>query len=435
LGIYSLAVETSTDGGVTWERIWEVPGGFRGPETVEIPLMLGSSALQIAFVFQGNPEGIFYWYVDDVEIVAASFVAEYSEDVSTPPVLLDPGEELELAFPDWTPAALASGVSGDITYIIQGQTRLPGDTNPGNNISTSIIDLEWWHDVSVQKDPPHGIFYGFNIYPGSESVWFTDPGVFHPIGPITAPSTWGGTWADINGGTWYVIANDFEEDETSLYTVDPDDGTMTLIGSSHPDNYVTGIAYDDTTDTMYGVTAKALYTIDLTTGTTNLVSGFHPSASFMVDIAIDNDGNCYGHDIRQDSIYSINLNNGDCTLIGSTGIKAETIQGMEYDKENEVLYIAGYPWGWGNLFTCNVDTGQFTLVGGFQDDVEVDALAIPYSKQQYPDPPDIYFQTGSQPIIAIVENIGTFPETDLTTTAEIYGLHRFHLWNKPRAFW
>jgi hypothetical protein len=425
---YALAVETSVDGGVTWERLWEIPGGSRGPETVEIPLVLDSSTLQIAFVFQGYSKDINCWYVDDIEIVAASFIAEYSEDVYIPPALINPGEEIELVFPDWTPTALASGVSGDITYIVQGQTHLPGDTNPSNNLSASLINLGWWHDVGVQKDLPYGIFYAYDNNP--EFIWFTDPEVIHTIGPNTSPYVIaGGTWADINGGAWYVIANDLENSESLLYTVDPDDGTMKFIGHGEPDDPIRDIAYDDTTSTMYGVTSEQLYTVDLTTGATTLVGGLYGMTS-VGDIAIDNDGNCYEvvHDFYYYYLWSINLNNGVCNRIGSTGIPVpEGVSSgkttVEYDKENEILYNINYidlGYGYGNLFTCNVTTGQLSYVGSFPIDTYILHLAIPYTVQPPPRKPQIYYKPGTHPISANVENLGSFPESNLTISADLY---------------
>jgi hypothetical protein len=420
---YTLAVETSTDGGITWERIWEVPGGFRGPEVVKIPLMLGSSALRIAFVYQGYPAKINSWYMDDVEISAASFVAEYSEDAYVPPGSLDPGEEVELVFPDWTPMALAAGVSGDVTYLVQGQTRLPGDTNPGNNISTSLIDLGWWHDVEVQKEPPHGVIYAFDVI-SQEFFWFTDPEVVHTIGPNTSPylNLMAGTWADINGGTWYTIGNDWNASETLLYTVNTNDGTMTLIGSGEPDGPFKGIAYDDTTSTMYAITGNPdqLYTIDLSTGAVTLVADLSQS---IQDIAIDNDGNCYGY-TSNCNICSINLNNGYCTLIGSTGINyvSHGVSGIEYDKVNDILYVTNtFLWGYDTLFTCNVTTGRVTPVGSFPTDYYPLQLAIPYTIQPPPRKPSVFYKPGTYyPVSAIVENLGTFPETGLTASAYLY---------------
>jgi hypothetical protein len=415
-GVYTLGVETSTDG-VTWTTIYSRAGGPYGPTTTVIPIDssqgMGSSTLQVSFTFFGYSYNINYWYIDDVELKAPTIVEEYEDLVCT--IELAPGEQAELTFDDWTPDALAIGLSGPRNYMAIGSQMLPSDTNPSNDMALSEFTLDYRHDVGIQEitEPSLGrdpdVFYAFNSYPGDESVWFDSatPGVLNTIGANTAPDFMpAGTWAD---GTWYASCY-----AGGLYTVDPTTGTMTLIGGTTLFN---GIAYDGAT--MYGATSTALYTVDLGTGAATLVGNLG-SAGLMIDIAIDQDtGICYGHDIVDDAIYTIDLGTGAATYLGSTGILCNYAQGMEYDQDNDVLYLAAYT-SQGELYTCDVSTGLCTLVGAFQGGAEITALAIPYTGGgPGPIPIKVWVPIGTYPVAAIVENLGTFEETGLTCYADI----------------
>jgi len=151
-GAYNLGVETSTDG-VTWNTVWYVPGGPMGPETITIPLTtadgLGSSTFYVSWTFFGYSYNINYWYVDDVLMEDVSVITEYDEDICT--LVLDPGEEAQLIFPDWTPAGLALGISGTLKYGAIAEQELPGDTNPANDIMGSTFELDYWHDIGIKE--------------------------------------------------------------------------------------------------------------------------------------------------------------------------------------------------------------------------------------------------------------------------------------------
>jgi len=263
-----------------------------------------------------------------------------------------------------------------VTVLSVTGTEIKNDLSSAGRVSTPIKVFETNNDAPQMLG--RDTFYAFNSYPGDESVWFdsSNPGVLNTIAPNTAPDFIpAGTWAD---GTWYVSVYG----SGALYTVDPSTGTMTLIGGGVSGGW-NGIAYDDNSETLYGAASTAFYTIDIATGSSSFVGNFGIGGELMIDIAIDNNGNCYGHDIATDSIYSIDLSSGSATLIGSTGLAANYAQGMEYDKVNEVLYLAGYTAS-GSLYTCDVNTGWCTLVGAFQGGAEVTGLAIPYTTTNEP---------------------------------------------------
>ena len=178
--------------------------------------------------------------------------------------------------------------------------------------------------------------------------------------------------------TWDCFAMDLTPDATTLWgiqylptngaygTIDPATGVFTVVGtlSITADNFA-GLSVDPTTGDWYvlGLTATAgnLYVGDITTGVFSLVgdTGF----PFMIDLAIDSQGNCYGHDISTDSLSSINLNSGAATLIGATGQSANYAQGMDFDYSTNILYATIYTGaGVGAFCSLNLTTGAATVL-------------------------------------------------------------------------
>ena len=411
-----LVVEYSGDG-LTWSDMETIsiydstnPGWVL--QEIDITAFAG---YYVYFGFRGIDGGYQDVILDDISVKAYGTGAEYAESQLISDYIF-PGETRTLTFPDWTPDDLPLLVSGTIPYTITSSHDL-ADGDATNDINLKSIELVYKHDVTVKDitEPSMGrnddVFYAFNSYPGDDSVWFdpATPGVLNVIGPNTAPDfICAGTWAD---GTWYVGAYG-----GGIYTVDPNVGTMTLIGGTTSLN---GMAYDGST--MYGATGTQLYEIDLSTGAATLIGSFGLGGTeLMIDIAIDQDtGIGYGHDIVTDSIYTIDLSTGAATLLGSTGLSCNYAQGMEYDQDNDILYLSAYT-AQGELYTCDTATGACTLVGAFQGGAEVCGLAIPYSGGgPGPGAADIYLAPGSQSFAAITENLGTFPELGLTANAEL----------------
>jgi len=72
---YSLKVETTSDGGTTWNEVWSVsPTGNIGPEDVSILIEnddVGSENFQFAFTFDGNSSQVNNWYFDNIHLEVA----------------------------------------------------------------------------------------------------------------------------------------------------------------------------------------------------------------------------------------------------------------------------------------------------------------------------------------------------------------------------
>jgi len=197
--------------------------------------------------------------------------------------------------------------------------------------------------------------------------------------------------------SWHSFAGDFGADnETTMYIIDSDDsylkkvyiptGVVTTIGFSSS-GYLTwtGLACDKSTGIMYAsasdVTISKLYTIDLTTGEATLIGDTGIAA--LIDIAIDGDGDgdMYGYCIVSDASYMIDKDTGAGTYLGSIGFDAHYAQGMAWDPENDIIYLAAYnnDGSGGQLRVLDTTTGNTAFIGGFPGGDELDVLAFPGS--------------------------------------------------------
>ena len=228
----------------------------------------------------------------------------------------------------------------------------------------------------ISRDPDYQV-YAFNAYDPTSAV---------PIGPVTfiLNDPAGLTSLAASSSADFIAAGTMIEDtwigceygSGTFYTMGLD-GTMTLIGGNG--TACNGLAYDDNSGILYGATYGAtsdLYTIDPATGVGTLVGTIN--SGIIIAMACDNAGNLYGTDIIDDNLYSIDPVTGAGTIIGPLGIGLNYAQGAEYDKDDDVLYLAAYTAA-GEVYSCDTSTGATTYIGAFPGGMEVTALAIPYT--------------------------------------------------------
>ena len=158
---------------------------------------------------------------------------------------------------------------------------------------------------------------------------------------------------------------------TQFYQIDTTTAAITQIGTATPLNghMWSGLAYDVTTSTLYassttGNSASAIYTIDVSTGTASHI-GTTTAAQSIADIAFDNNGQMYAHNLSN-TIYLIDKTNGSATLLGNTGFNAAgPWHGLDYSFHNNTMYMATYnsiTWE-KTIRTVNLTTGNTTSVG------------------------------------------------------------------------
>lgn len=149
---YTLQVETSVDG-TNWDVVWEInPIGNVGPETITtISSMNIGPTTYVSLTFNGDSGNIKNWYFDDIVINGYYLLESEYYDVVTLSGDIDPGENIDITFSDWTPDYLQYETTGVKTYLVKACTYLddPPDENPTNNCKTEIFTLDYWHDVGV----------------------------------------------------------------------------------------------------------------------------------------------------------------------------------------------------------------------------------------------------------------------------------------------
>jgi len=173
----------------------------------------------------------------------------------------------------------------------------------------------------------------------------------------------------INTDAYYGM--DFDPSATTLWALNDTTGELGtinlatgaftgVVAAPAPTGNWTGLAID-ASGTFWASDVSDLYTIDPGTGVSTLVGPFGISGGLMIEVAINLDGDMYGHDIATDSIYSIDTATGAATLIGPTGLAANFAQGMDFDFSDGTLYIFGYTGGGTNTFgTVDLATGAVT---------------------------------------------------------------------------
>ena len=175
-----------------------------------------------------------------------------------------------------------------------------------------------------------------------------------------------------------VFGYDYDSTLSTLYAIDTAANTLSIsdgVGGLAPVGPLnnplgeawTGLAVDPMTDTIYASAvscnvSSSLYTVDPATGASTLI-GTDTLGLCMIAIAMNCDGELYGHDIITDSIYLIDTATGAHTLVGPTGLAANFAQGMDFDNEDGTLYIHGYTGGGTNTYgTVDLGSGAITPV-------------------------------------------------------------------------
>ena len=228
--------------------------------------------------------------------------------------------------------------------------------------------------------PPSIICYGVEIKDFCQSWSFisTTPGAYTYIGDNGYPIS-GGTWVESAStpfDKWYVC--EFSSN-SQILTIDDVLGDIQPVGPSGV-SFLEDLAFDDTTDILYGCTSTHLYTINKDTGAASPVGGSFGIPNSMVGIAFDisGSGTLYGISYWPDNIlYTIDCSSGAVTttspsITDTTGnpIDLGHSSDIEYDKANNVLYLAA--------FHNNDNTSHFYYCVDFPNGIFEHIGAFPY---------------------------------------------------------
>jgi hypothetical protein len=211
-----------------------------------------------------------------------------------------------------------------------------------------------------------------------------NPGTVNVVAATDGTAWTGGAFVDGDFSKLYVLSGSFAANPDQFATIDTATGAKTVIGSTPSPGGAgwNGMAYDSTTGIMYAVTGcpsgSSLYTIDINTGTPTLV-GAMTNEGCSVSIAIDSAGQMYSVDIVADGFFAVDKTNANDSLIGSIGFNANYAQEMTFDLSTDILYYAAFNLDlFGDfMYTVDTGTGGTTLIGqitsGF---AELDAMGI-----------------------------------------------------------
>ncbi len=208
---------------------------------------------------------------------------------------------------------------------------------------------------------------------GPASFYLNDPSSLQNIGSnLSGKYFLGGDYSP--DGKWYVT-----EWMGHLYEVNPENGGFTLLGSVS--ETLTGLAYSVADGKYYACTGGELFELNIATLELASIGPMVNSGS-MTGLAADIRGNLYGIDINDDKLYKIDPYTGMSVAVGSLGYDFDYLQNLTYDRDNDVLYHAGFivsPDFHGALYKVDLETGEAIEVGPFPNTDEVTAFAIPWT--------------------------------------------------------
>ena len=172
-------------------------------------------------------------------------------------------------------------------------------------------------------------------------------------------------------GDLYAIRNS----NNGFYKIDTADGTATFIGTCTPlpDHNWTGMDFDYETQTMYAMCTKggssgesSLHTINLVNGQPTLV-GSQNTAKSIACIASNGDGQLYGIDESTSSkLYEIDKSDGSATFVANLNIPMAGMgHGMDWNASNSTMYLATYNsiYMTNSLRTVDLNMGVTVEVG------------------------------------------------------------------------
>jgi hypothetical protein len=153
---------------------------------------------------------------------------------------------------------------------------------------------------------------------------------------------------------------------SNLYTINPDTGATTSIGSIG--KAITGLAVDGTDGTLYGVTAgvqldgseRQLLKINPATGASTVVGSL--GANEIEDIAVSALGQLYGWNETGDDLYRISKATGALEKVGESGLGVTFGDGLAFDR-NGALY-GMLDGDFGHIFKIDPTSGAAAPIAG-----------------------------------------------------------------------
>jgi hypothetical protein len=277
-------------------------------------------------------------------------------------------------------ATIANRVNKNLKNEVEFIDTADADYQINTHYQENVCDSSFFQKV---------ICYASNLHndPNDNLAWFYSdvPDDFTHIAEVSSVDFLaGGCFAgEVGDDIWWACEYS-EFDDSNIWQIDEEYGAMSLLGNAGVG--LNGLAYDPSSDTLYGCNSTALFIINQDTADAATIGSFGINNGLMIGIACDNDGKIYGEDLGTDCLYDIDPSTGVATLIGPLGINLNYAQDIAYDKDHDVLYSTGYKGstnGGGHLGTLDLNDGHFTEIGAFpigkmDCPSEISVLSIPY---------------------------------------------------------
>ncbi len=205
-------------------------------------------------------------------------------------------------------------------------------------------------------------------------------------GPGNDPFLFGAMEFD-GAGNLYCISNGFGRPLRKLDTLTGVTDSLGYMTGIHGTNEsINGMAYNPQNHTMYIMSFDQslsylgnIHSLNLDTRVATYIGN---TQVILHDIAINNEGECYGIEAF-DHLVKINLTNAETEIIGLTGVNCDSyIQSICFDRETDSLWfsVRNSANGMGELRKINIETGASTLVGAYVPQYpQLVGLSIPFT--------------------------------------------------------
>lgn len=217
----------------------------------------------------------------------------------------------------------------------------------------------------------HNTAYACNVFDGSLPMGYISYDITNPVATAVAINP----DLDLRGGDYYdgfVYAYDGNRVFNQI-----DYNTGEVIYQRQTSWLMVDCAYDYTRGTMYGTYAGNIYTIDLTNGEATLVGS--TGLQSIHALACSLEGCLYGISYGDGNLYEIRKDNAAIIPIGQTGMDCFLVQSANFDHNTETFYWAGYDeTTHGFLATVDINTAETTIIA--TNIGEQTSMFIPYDE-------------------------------------------------------
>jgi hypothetical protein len=282
-----------------------------------------------------------------------------------------------------------------IIFLIVEASVVSSTVNRLNVISSNYNQIE---TKKVTKDVRFEgkIAYAYNAFcpgipEGPVYFYLDDPGNITLLSLTSSGDFLScGFWTN----DWRWLGREYESG--SWWDINTCNGKMLSIGGGGPGG-LESITYDPDNEKYYGFSYNDLYEIDWENGSIIYIGPFTGGVYSMSGIACDGNGQLYGWDYDldpgTDNLWIIDKETAECSLVGHLGINIYNSQEGAFDYETDILYLNTYSFytTLGQLYECNEDTGECTLIGDFEGGAELKAFVIPFGEDVYPPKTYIFF--------------------------------------------